>query len=980
MAATDPKKETVYNTNTLSKWFAISSIVLLVVVVWGTLKDYDREWKSYARQQHKILTVLSENKLAEAEVNLPVEELKKIDADLAAVSNEQSETVEQYDAKISKAHGIYYKANQNFQMAKANLDADLFTLDSAIAHHSPKAPALQKAYAVKNGEVVRLKDAMTIAEQIRDKAISEKKEYLLRQKALSDKTQKLLSEKVRLEKVVSQTKMNLGYMVRNAPVVDMISPTVKIHQIVLEHIKDDYFFNKVPKVDRCMTCHANADKAGYENLPQPFTSHPKLHLYMNADSPHPVEKIGCTVCHGGIPQSVDFSLAGHVPKDVVQKHEWEEKYNFNPPRHITSPMIPTHMTEGRCIQCHAQNVQLRDAPTFNAGMRMIERYGCYNCHKFNGHFDKLKSEKKSGPSLKMIGSKVTEDWARKFVYNPKHFRPSSLMPRFWMNHNNSDPASVERGKVEVDAIVTYLFNKSKPYEPLKLATRPNGNLERGKELVGKVGCVACHAVADFPRKNPEKPSDPGWVDPRVPLPGPELNQMGSKVTKEWLESWLKHPKHYWEGTVMPSLKLNDQEVADIAEYLLSKRNIAFEEAPVNETRESVRDQIVLTYFQAAMTLGEADKKLASMKLEEKQMFLGEKLINHYGCYACHAIDGFDNGPYVGAELTLEGSKDLSKFTFENLHDLPHYRHEWIYTKVRTPRVWDVGKTRDFEAKTKMPYFGFSHDQAVALTAVVLGHEIKKVNDEATMKIDGRWENIIAGQRQANRLNCVTCHSIENIGGGVLAHYADDPTNGPPNLNTQGAKTNTDWLYHFLQNPNVMIRPWVEIRMPQFWMSTHEAQTFTKYFASLDRAEYPYVTAALKPLNNDEVKMAQSIIEKQGCLTCHAPRNAGEDVSAAAPHFANIKHRLKHTWIPLWLRNPAAIMPGTRMPTLWPSTDENDPKAPLVGVEGILDGDANAQMELVGRYISQYPGDGIKPSLRSEAPKFDPASVKPKESK
>lgn len=972
MAATDPKKDNAYNTKVLSKWFAISSIILLIVVIWGTLADYDREWKSYARQEHRILAAKAQAKLVENEAKTPIaDQLTKLNAELKELQSKQSDLLPDLDAKYYAANAVFYKANQTFQFTKANLDADLFTLDTAVAHQDPKAAELKNAWKVLQAKVIRLKNEANAAEKLRDQADADRKEYLKKQKELSDKIVKLSGEKNRLEKVVSKNEMSLGYLVRNAPVVDFISPTVKISQIVLPDLKDDYFFNQVPRVDRCMTCHANIDKAGFENLPQPFKSHPKLNLYMAADSAHPMERVGCTVCHAGIPQSVDFSLAGHTPKDNVQRQEWEQRYNFQPPRHLTSPMIPTHMVEGKCIQCHSKNVQLADAPTYNAGMRLIERYGCYGCHKIAGHFEKLSKEKKPGPSLKMIASKVTKDWAIKFAYDPKSYRPSSLMPRFWKNHNNSDPDSMERGKVEVDAIVNFLFKKSVPYEPLKLASHVTGNVERGKDLVGKVGCVACHSIADFPRTNPENATDPGWKDPRVPLPGPELNQLGSKVTKEWLQSWLINPKHYWEGTVMPSLKLSEQEVADIASYLIEKRNPEFDAMSVPEAKDSVRDEVVTTYLNASMSPAEATVKLASMSLEDKKMYLGEKLITHYGCYGCHAIEGFENFPGVGAELTLEGSKDLSKFSFENLHNLPHYRHEWIYTKIRTPRVWDVGKTRDFEAKTKMPYFGFTHDQAVALTAIILGLENKKVADESIFKVDGRWEQIIAGQRQANRLNCVACHTIENMGGGVLAHFSDDPTMGPPNLNTQGLKTQTDWLYSFLLNPNVRIRPWISIRMPQFWMQPAEALTFTKYFAAKDRADYPYVLEPLKPVSAEEEKIAKSLIEKQGCLTCHGVRKPGEDESAAAPHFANIKRRLKHTWIPLWITNPGAIMPGTRMPTLWPSSDDNDPKAPLIGVEGILGGDAKKQIELLERYLAQYPGDATVPTTRVDPPKFVP---------
>jgi cbb3-type cytochrome oxidase cytochrome c subunit len=961
MAQTNPN-ETVYKSRDLSKWFAIGSILLFVAVVWGVLQDFDREWKRYQRQWQRLNVALGERKLSEALVALDRSKLEGLKKKIADFDTSKAQSLEGLDAKIKGKQDKVFKITQTYQNLKAKLDADLFLVDVALAKRSPNAAKIKNDWMNLEREVLKLKDQVTLAEADRDNALQEKRGYLLEKTTTEKDLAALVSEKNRLEKIIAKNEQSLGNLLRNAPLVDFVSPTLKINQIILPHLKDDYFFNKVPRVDRCMTCHANADKAGFEDLPQPFTSHPKLNLMLSEESPHPVQKIGCTVCHSGIPQSADFSLAGHVPKDPAQWAEWEDKYNFNPPKHIPTPMIPTAMTEGKCIQCHAQEVTLRDAPTFNAGMRMIERYGCYNCHKFAGHFEKLSFEKKTGPTLKTLASKLDQDWVRKFIWDPQSYRPSSLMPRFWKNHNNSDPESLERGAVEVESISHYLFKKSVPYQPLKLASGAVGNVARGKELVGSVGCLACHAIADFPRLNPKDPTVMGYKDERIPMVGPELNQMGSKVTQDWLVSWVYNPKHYWDNSGMPSLKLTETEALDIAAYLLTKRNVEFDSATPPEPKDEMRDQIVKTYLMAVMTQKAAGLKLASMSLEDKKLFLGEKLIGHYGCYACHAIDGFENAPKIGAELTYEGSKDLSKFAFENVH-AQHTRSEWVYTKIRTPRIWDVGKKRDFEGKTRMPQFNFNHKQAEAITAIVVGYENKNVDDEAVHKIDGRYEKIIAGHRMLNRHNCSSCHFVENRGGDVLAHFSEDVTNGPPNLNTQGLKTRTEWLHAFLLNPNVMIRPWLKIRMPQFYMTDAESMAYTAYFAAFDKSPYPYVLEPARMLTSSELVQVEGMFKDLACLSCHAVRKPGEDVSAAAPHFANVKGRLKDPWVLQWLENPQAIMPGTRMPTLWPLMDEEDPQSARIAVPGYFGDDAKKQIEAMRNYIYQYGGEPLLPNPR-----------------
>ncbi len=962
MALNDPNDK-VYNTRALSKWFAIGSLVLLLAVVWAVLEDYDRDWKRYSRQSQKIAAAVGERKLHQAEQLMDQSKLEGIEKKIQENQLATQKFEKELKDKIAHRAALYYRANQDFQFKKAKLDAELFHLEHAIKAQDPKVPNIRAHYQGLEAEVKALKVKADEAERNRDAARGDEAQLLSQQKALKDELLALNLERERIKKVIAQNEMSLFNIVRNSPVVDFIAPTVKISQVVTPHLKDDYFFNKVPRVDRCMSCHVTIASSGFEDFPQPFKSHPKLNRYVGPDSPHPQEKFGCTACHAGAGNSVDFTLSAHTPRSPEQAAEWEAKYHYHSSPHIGTPMIPTPMTEGKCVQCHAKQVELEDAPVFNAGMRNIEKYGCWGCHKFAGHFEELSKVKKVGPPLRTITSKVNETWIQKWLWDPKSFRPSTTMPSFWKLHNNSDPASLDRAAVEIEAITAYLAKKSVPFEPLKMASQAMGDAAKGKELVGSIGCLGCHAVADFPRKNPPA-GTLGHLDPRVPMFGPELNQLGSKVSKEWLYSWLINPKHYSADTAMPNMKLSSTEANDIAEYLLTKRNVNFENIVAPTPQDKARDKAMVTYLEAAMSPKEAAVKLASMSLDDKKMFLGEKLIGHYGCYGCHAISGFEKFPKLGAELSYEGSKDVSKFAFENTDLDRNSRAQWIYTKIRTPRIWDVGKNRDFESKTRMPQFGFSAEQTSVITAIVLGHENKNVDDEMIFKVNGRWESIIRGQEIIQQKNCIGCHALENRGAEILAHYQDDVSAGPPNLNTEGKKVQTDWLYRFLANPTVMIRPWVKARMPQYHLDREQLTDLTKYFAAYDKASYPYSDKAERMTDADR-KAAEELVAKQGCMTCHAVRAAGQPVEDAAPHFANVKGRLRAPWVITWIRNPQAIMPGTRMPSLWPAVDEGNPNSPHAAVPGYFGDDAERQLRAVRNWLYQFGGAPLLPPLRED---------------
>lgn len=964
MALPDPN-DRVYNTKTLSKWFAISSIILLLTIVWIVLQDYDREWKTYSRQHMRIETAIGKKRLLEAEKNLNASKMSGLKKQLADARGDLTQLNKEINAKIEKLKGVHYEVNLKYQGLKSELEGLQFFMNSALHKNDKKKYEKLKAQFVKDSAVVEvLRNKEMRAAKAMDDAMALKTDMNSNYKKISGKITKLTSQIAAQEKIIQLNEESLFNLVRNAPLADALVPSIKIKQIILPKLKEDYHFNLVERVDRCINCHALIDKPGFEKMPQPFTSHPNLKQYLSSNSPHPLNKIGCTSCHAGSPRSLDFSNAGHTPKDHNQKHEWKEKYGFYVNHHLETPMLPTKMTEGSCVQCHAKQNELANAPVFNRGMRLIERSGCYECHKFKGYFAELSDKVEHAPSLKAVASKLTKEWVAKWIWDPKSFSPTTRMPAFYKLHNNSDEASLKRSAVELDGMVEYLFAKTKKYEPLEYPVKLASDVNIGKELVGSLGCLGCHAVKDFPRSNPEVDPEDGYpaamaqVDSEIYNFGPELNQMGSKVTKEWLYSWLKNPKHYWKKTNMPSLRLNDQEAVNIAAYLMEMKNDSFEALTVPSPEDAVRDDIIISNFNKQLPVEEAKVKLASMSLHDKQIWVGEKMIGHYGCAMCHAIEGFETQAKIGAELSYEGSKSLSKFTFDNVKT-PHTRHDWIKTKIRTPRIFDVGVERGFDAKTKMPQFGFNHDQAEAIAAIVNGYKKSVIDEDAKFAVDERWHNIIEGQKLVRRKNCVGCHVIEDKGGDILGHFEDDFSEGPPNLNKQGQKTRPEWLFGFLKQP-YPIRPWLSVRMPTYGLSDDESTALTKYFAALDNEPYPFYTNDYSILSQKDKVSAEKLFAEHACLSCHAVLKPGEDASGSGPNLANVKVRLKGNYVYEWLKDPLSIMPGTRMPQLWPKEDEEDPKSAHIAVPDLFGDDAEKQMKAMRDYLFQYGGEPAIP--------------------
>ena len=77
-----------------------------------------------------------------------------------------------------------------------------------------------------------------------------------------------------------------------------------------------------------------------------------------------------------------------------------------------------------------------------------------------------------------------------------------------------------------------------------------------------------------------------------------------------------------------------------------------------------------------------------------------------------------------------------------------------------------------------------------------------------------------------------------------------------------------------------------------------------------------------------------------CLKCHMTGIPSQDVDATAPNFLIAAERLKPNWTYRWLLEPAAIAPGTAMPS---ELFERD------GSRWVFSGQIPAQAR-------QYPGD------------------------
>ena len=464
--------------------FAITSIALFVTTIWLVWADYSREWKGYQREFVQMERDLASRQLAEAESDVDQRELQRIESELASAQQEldgRQAELSELEANRQELTDRRTLADIEERRLKAIFDSEKFFFEEG-----EKAPigkgvsedqfrSLEAEFNAAKQERISLDyDLANIDQEIRTvrSAVTD----------LTTNREELGQAATLVRRKLDSIADNFPNRFRNLPVVDFIDPSIEIKQVLVRNVTDDLNFAVVPRIDRCMTCHLGIDNPDYADAPQPYTTHPNLDMYVDRESPHSIDEFGCTSCHEGRGRSTEFVQVTHTPQNEEQRHEWEEKYNWKEDHYWDKPMYPNGMAESGCIKCHSDQVLVPGGEKVNEARTLYEMAGCWGCHNTVGFEDR----RKTGPKLEHIVSKTNKDWALKWVRDPKSFKQSNYMPRFWNLSNNPDSELAARNNTEINAIVSYIFDKS---NPLQYGSVPSGNATRGEATFNAVGCT-----------------------------------------------------------------------------------------------------------------------------------------------------------------------------------------------------------------------------------------------------------------------------------------------------------------------------------------------------------------------------------------------------------------------------------------------------------------------------------------------------------
>lgn len=171
------------------------------------------------------------------------------------------------------------------------------------------------------------------------------------------------------------------------------------------------------------------------------------------------------------------------------------------------------------------------SPEELAGIGYFHQEHCEICHNLSD------GEPKPGPNLANEGSRRSAEWLIEHFRNPGRVIPGSNMP------------PIRLTDVQLNVLSAFLLRLT-PENAYALSETPKSAVQ-GAQIYVANGCPGCHKVNGM-----------GGVI------GPELNGVGRRRSKEWIERHFVNPAALVPGTVMPPFRFSSRDEDALVSYLL----------------------------------------------------------------------------------------------------------------------------------------------------------------------------------------------------------------------------------------------------------------------------------------------------------------------------------------------------------------------------------------------------------------------------
>lgn len=402
-------------------------------------------------------------------------------------------------------------------------------------------------------------------------------------------------------------------------------------------------------------------------------------------------------------------------------------------------------------------------------------------------------------------------------------------------------------------------------------------LNRGRQLLAQFDCAGCHRLEGI-----ERPV----------MLGPDLTNIGTKVTREWLYKWLKEPRTLVDssGNVtvngyeteeeprMPRFRLNEPELRALSAYLSSLRS-----TPVEPYK--------------------FDPRLAAAWEKKPDLVdQGEVRFRQMFCSTCHSLAVTRAGETkliggdIGPELTKVGSK---------------VNPDWLLAWLRNPQA--------YLPHAEMPRYQWSDEDLYKVTRYIT----TKLTDpdllSDVLKLGApNPEEVQSGRRLFMEKGCPSCHvaqgvspqkdfgpDLSGLGGKNVSQLEFGQAKIPRNL--------VAYIQAKVTDP-VSVNP--AARMPQYHLTRADldavttallAMTGTPSASGMERLRVRPREAAFHPAGE-----FGEVYERYKCYVCHRFNGYGGDLASDLSYEGS---RAQRAWIINFLKNPQTLRPTLifRMP-------------------------------------------------------------------
>ncbi len=529
---------------------------------------------------------------------------------------------------------------------------------------------------------------------------------------------------------------------------------------------------------------------------------------------------------------------------------------------------------------------------------------CRNCHAEVVNLDGaplLSKGKNLFIKLGCHGCHLADGYAKEAKVGPRLYRIADKVDPSWLYRWVKKPRDYlpktrmpefKFDEKDAMAVTAYLLATSE--EDYKVSAKfESGDSDKGKKLFESVGCQGCHEL-----------------NGKGETFAPDLSRIGNKVDEDWLATWIGSPHSYNATSRMPDLRLSEEEASDIATYLLQ--------------------------------FGEKDLIPGlEVKLKDPELIKhGKTVIRRRGCFACHDIKGMENEGRIAPELSSFGRKMIVELEFGDSH-IPHTWESWVRTKLKKPDSFKTERVLD-----KMPNFHLAQDEIDALVILLKGFNGTHVPEKYRKVLSEKEETLETGRRLITKYNCRACHNVEGEGG-QIQKYLTAKAQYPPPLEMGnyhvGERLKSSWLFSFLKDPTP-VRTWIKVKMPTFTFTDKEVRDLTAYFEALSPVS-GYEAGVHKSKDITVAQKGVAMANYMDCGRCHDDGEKGIEFSLAS-------QRLRHGWIPKWLKYTRDLIPWTRMPAHWIQKEDQlkvPPKYSKIETVGDVDAQVNTLADLIVAY-------------------------------